>query len=71
MAKLKTFTVSITRTRTFVQRDMVEIQARSEQHAWELSEQFENPLDHTWPAIDLIYDEAGDEVSINWVEANR
>lgn len=71
MAKLKTFTVSITRTRTFSQRDLVEIEARNEEHAWELTEQFENPLYHAWPAFHPIYDEVGDEVSINWVEANR
>ena len=50
MAKLKTFTVEIKRTLTFVQRAYVDIKASDEEQAWEIAE-YETAPNHEWPAV--------------------
>ena len=75
MAKLtKTYTVTMTRTRTFEQVAHVEIEARHAAEAWEIAEEKTGP-NYLWPALEfdntgwLRGDEVADELEICDVEA--
>lgn len=75
MAKLtKTYTVTMTRTRTFEQVAHVEIEARHAAEAWEIAEEKTGP-NYLWPPLEFDHtgwlrgDEVADELEICDVEA--